>query len=282
MNSNLTHRRTSIRLPKLALAAALSVVMAGSAFAGERSVEQKIDDARREAQIETAIVFNRHLNPFEIGVDVLGDTATLSGTVDEPIDRELAERVAMNAKGIKHVSNQIKVDPNAEPKPASHSERSFGDAVEDATITASIKSRLLWNEVTDGLDINVDTMEGRVTLTGDATTAEEKTLAGRLAYRTDGVHAVDNNIVVTPGDIQTQRTKSDRPVEDAWITTKVKSSLLMSKNVDGLDFTVETKNGVVYLGGLASSRAELSLAQEIAEDVRGVKRVDGSAVKVGA
>ena len=39
---------------------------------------------------------------------------------------------------------------------------------------------------------------------------------------------------------------------------------------------------IVYLGGQTSSRAELALAQEIAEDVRGVKRVDGSAVKIGA
>lgn len=270
------------RTPKLILAAALSVALAGPALAGERSVEQRIDDARREAQIETAIVFNRHLNPFEIDVEVLGETATLTGTVDESIDRELAERVAMNARGVKRVNNQIKIDPAAANAPKPDGDRDFDDAVADATITASIKSRLMWNEVTDGLDINVDTMKGRVTLTGDATTAEEKALAGRLAIRTDGVRSVDNRIAVTPGDVPTARTESDNPVEDGWITTKVKSSLLMSKNVDGLDFTVETKNGVVYLGGQASSSAELSLAQEIAEDVRGVKRVDGSAVKIGA
>lgn len=267
--------------PKLILATALAMACASTAIAGDRSVEQQIADARLEAQIETAIVFNRHLNPFEIDVEVRGDTAILTGVVDESIDRELAERVAMNAHGVKHVSNRITLDPGASQMPKSDNDRDFDEAVEDATITASIKSRLLWNEVTDGLDINVDTMEGRVTLTGDTTTAAEKQVAGRLALRTDGVVSVDNRIVVTPGDVQTKRTASSQPIEDGWITTKVKSSLLMSKNVDGLDLTVETKNGVVFLGGQTSSRAELTLAQEIAEDVRGVTRVDSSAVKIG-
>lgn len=275
-------RHSPTHTSKLILATALALALGYPAYAGDRSVEQQVADARLEAQIETAIVFNRHLNPFEIDVEVRGDTATLTGTVDESIDRELAERVALNADGVKHVTNRITIDPSAYQTPKDDNDRDFDEAVEDATITASIKSRLLWNEITDGLDINVDTMEGRVTLTGDATTAAEKQVAGRLALRTDGVVSVDNRIMVTPGDVQTKRTASDRPIEDGWITTKVKSSLLMSKNVDGLDITVETKNGVVYLGGQSTSRAELALAQEIAQDVRGVKRVDSSAVKIGA
>ena len=60
----------------------------------------------------------------------------------------------------------------------------------------------------------------------------------------------------------------------------MKSSLLLSKNVDGLDLTVETKNGLVMLGGSASSTAERDLAIEIAKDIRGVKNVDASAVSI--
>lgn len=249
------------------------------AFADSRSIEQKVGDARLEGQIATAILFNRHLNPFEISVDVASGTAVLTGTVDEEIDKELAQRVALNAKGIERVDNRIKVDPKWQPK--EDNDRDFDEAVRDATITASVKSRLLWNEMTDGLDINVDTHNGRVTMTGSASNADEVKTATQLAQNTDGVVAVDNRIVVTKTPGKNPRTASEQPVEDSWITTKVKASLLMSKNVDGLDLTVETKNGMVYLGGAASSKAERDLAAEIADDVRGVRGVDTSAVKIG-
>jgi osmotically-inducible protein OsmY len=267
---------------KSALAIVLAATLSGSVFAAERSVEQQVNDARVEAQIATAITFNRHLNPFEISVEVRGDTATLTGTVDQAIDKELAERVAMNAQGVKTVSNQIAIEPGKARAAADPSRRSFSQTVEDATLTATIKSRLAWNDATDALDINVDTIDQRVTLTGTATTTQEKDTAGRLARITEGVRAVDNEIVVTPGDNPTARTTSGDPVNDSWITAKVKSSLLMSKNVDGLDLTVETKNGVVILGGQAGSTSERDLAVEIARDIRGVKDVNTSSVKIAS
>ena len=251
------------------------------ALAAEKTLEQAVTEARLEGQIGTAILLNRHLNPFEISVDVEGDTAILTGAVDESIDKELAERVAMNAKGIAKVDNRITVDAaTKERERSSDTDRDFGEAVEDASITASVKSRLLWNDTTDGLDIDVDTMGGRVTLSGTATTQAEKDLATRLAVRTDGVRSVNNKISIQPST-KPDPDKADEAISDAWISTKVKSSLLMSANVDGLDLTVETKDGVVTLGGGASSTAERDLAVEIAKDIKGVKGVNAGAVKIG-
>jgi len=265
---------------KTALAAMLAAALSTSAFASERTLEQQVSDARLEAQIATAITFNRHLNPFEISVEVRDTTATLTGTVDEAIDKELAERVALNAKGVSKVTNLITVDQGARRSVKAPGDRSFGQTVEDATLTAAVKSRLLWNDATDGLDINVDTLDRRVTLSGNASTADEKAIAGRLALSTEGVMSVDNTIAVVASG--KPAVASAEPIADSWITAKVKSSLLMSKNVDGLDLTVETKNGTVTLGGQASSAAERDLAAEIARDVRGVKQVVTSGVKINA
>lgn len=250
-------------------------------LAAEKSLEQAVTEARLEGQIGTAILLNRHLNPFEISVDVEGDTAILTGAVDESIDKELAERVALNAKGVARVDNRITVDTAAKQRERKDDDdRDFDEAVEDASITASVKSRLLWNDTTDGLDIEVDTMNGRVTLGGTATTQAEKDLATRLATRTDGVRSVDNRISVQPST-KPNPENIDENISDAWITAKVKSSLLMSTNVDGLDLTVDTKDGVVTLGGGASSTAERDLAVEIAKDIKGVKDVDAGGVKIG-
>ncbi len=269
----------------LALALGSTAALAADKPA-EKSFEQAVSEARLEGQIGTAILLNRHLNPFEISVDVEGDTAILTGEVDESVDQELAERVAMNAKGIKKVDNRITVNAEAKARErGTDDDRDFDEAVEDASVTASVKSRLLWNDTTDGLDINVDTMNGRVTLTGNATTQAEKDLATRLAMRTDGVRGVDNNIVVKPstkGDGAPTADDAGEAISDSWITTKVKSSLLMSNDVDGLDLTVETKDGVVTLGGGASSTAERDLAVEIAKDIKGVKGVNAGGVKIGS
>ena len=265
------------------LAGALILAFAGSATAADKSLEQAVTEARLEGQIGTAILLNRHLNPFEISVDVEGDTAILTGQVDESIDKELAERVALNAKGIKRVDNRITMDVEAKRRERGQdNDRDFDEAIEDASVTAAVKSRLLWNDTTDGLDIGVDTMDGKVTLTGNATTQAEKDLATRLARRTDGVRSVSNKIEVKPSDGGLPSSEqAGEAIADSWITTKVKSSLLMSNDVDGLDLSVETKDGVVTLGGAASSTAERDLAVEIAKDIKGVKSVNASSVDVG-
>lgn len=63
-------------------------------------------------------------------------------------------------------------------------------------------------------------------------------------------------------------------VDDVGITSKVKTELLESKQVDGLDVNVDSMNGKVTLRGWASSRTEIARAGEIARRVDGVKSVD--------
>lgn len=270
------------QLSTLALATALAFGAVG-ANAAEKSLEQSVKEARLEGQLHAAIMFNPHLNPFEIAVDVEGDTAILTGSVDEAIDKELAERVALNAQGIARVDNRILIDEGLQPTRRTGKDRGFGELVSDATTTATVKSRLLWNEQTSGLGINVDTVDGRVTLSGTVATAAEKDAAARLALDTDGVVGLDNRLAVEAGAAEGRvAERAGTAISDAWITTKVKSSLLYSKNVDGLDLTVETNEGVVLLSGSADTRAERDLAVEIAKDILGVKQVDASAVKIRA
>ena len=59
--------------------------------------------------------------------------------------------------------------------------RSVETAIDDATITGSVKSKLLADERTQGFDINVDTKQGIVTLRGGADSQAAKLVAGRLA-----------------------------------------------------------------------------------------------------
>lgn len=75
---------------------------------------------------------------------------------------------------------------------------------------------------------------------------------------------------------------SSEPVTDSWITTKVKADLLTSSNVPGTEIKVETVNGVVSLSGTVASQAEHDKAVTTAKGIKGVTRVDASALKVSA
>lgn len=174
-------------------------------------------------------------------------------------------------------------------------QRSAGQAIDDATITASIKTKLLADSRTKGFDVNVDTRNGQVTLTGGADSAAAKQAATELARTVDGVVGVDNRLVVAEpgsqarqaantatasGEVRSAMSDTGEVVDDAWITTKVKSQLVAERDVPGTDITVETKNNVVHLTGVVASNEVRAEAIRIAEGTRGVRSVDARGLTV--
>ena len=70
--------------------------------------------------------------------------------------------------------------------------------VDDRTITAAVKAKLIEDRTTGGLSINVDTLNGTVALSGFAKSPSEKAQAERLARSVQGVRQVHNNLIVRP------------------------------------------------------------------------------------
>lgn len=91
------------------------------------------------------------------------------------------------------------------------SDRSMGEAVDDAAIVAKVKSGLLSSSEVEGLDVNVDARNGVVTLSGTADTMAERSSAERIAKSADGVKSVDNKIVIKSGsaDADSNRSNAD-------------------------------------------------------------------------
>lgn len=78
-----------------------------------------------------------------------------------------------------------------------------------------------------------------------------------------------------------QQGDSSQPVNDTWITTKVKTELLAAEDVSGLDIKVETTNGEVKLSGRVDNQAQIDKAVAVARGVKGVGKVDSSGLSVG-
>lgn len=189
----------------LGLAGVLPAAYAGSA--DEPTMEQRgeaaqaaIRDAWLHGKLETALLFNEHLNSFDIDSEVRGGTAYLYGSVDSDIDRDLAEEIAKSIKGVNKVRNELDVDKTkaraARDDVESMERQGFKQDVLNATLTARIKSRLLVNSNTGGMSIDVDSRDGVVTLSGTVDSEQEKELATRIAANTEGARKVNDQLTV--------------------------------------------------------------------------------------
>lgn len=74
--------------------------------------------------------------------------------------------------------------------------RSAGQNIDDASITAAVKAKLVSDKVSNLTRVNVDTNNGTVYLIGSVDTAEQKTRAEQLAWQAKGVKNVVNNLQV--------------------------------------------------------------------------------------
>jgi osmotically-inducible protein OsmY len=84
-----------------------------------------------------------------------------------------------------------------------------GDAAADAATTAAVKTKLLGDTKVAGLNIDVDTKDNVVTLTGKVHSAAERTEAIRLARTTTGVKSVVNKLTVDPAYDKSDNAKAD-------------------------------------------------------------------------
>jgi hyperosmotically inducible protein len=83
------------------------------------------------------------------------------------------------------------------PAPGADAERSAGQTVDDAGVTAKVKAALLAESGVDGMKINVDTFNGRVTLKGEVPNQGQIDRATQVAKGVEGVKEVDNRLTVS-------------------------------------------------------------------------------------
>jgi osmotically-inducible protein OsmY len=182
----------------VATALASSCFVAMQAYGAESSGAVK--DAWIDGKLEAVYALNRHLSALAIDTSVAQGVVQLTGEVHSDIDRDLAGELAKGIDGVVEVDNDLLVAPRADAGdasiPATAADRSFGVWIDDATTTASVKTKLLNNPNTGGLQIDVDTRGDVVTLSGEVGSAEESALAEGLARNTGDVKDVRNQLVV--------------------------------------------------------------------------------------
>jgi hyperosmotically inducible protein len=144
----------------------------------------------------------------------------------------------------------------------------------DSAITSVVQKSLEGNEKVKAKQVEVQTREGVVYLTGVVDTEEARREAARVAWRTEGVGGVVNELTVG------ERTVGSW-IDDVMISSKVKSKLIANSEIKSGDIDVSSSQGVVTLIGRVSSQTIKSDAERIARATSGVKDVNNELV-VGA
>ena len=103
-------RKTTTTHSLLAVAVALASTVAWGqqAETADRSLQRAVQDAWIDGRLEGAYIFNEHLSAAAINTDVKNGVVTLSGTVENDIDRDLAGEIAKGMQGVASVDNRLR------------------------------------------------------------------------------------------------------------------------------------------------------------------------------
>jgi osmotically-inducible protein OsmY len=167
---------------------------------GVVSVVDKIDvqsepaersDAWIAMKIRGELLVHANVSATATKVDVNNGVVLLTGTVDNPAQKDLTEAYAKDVDGVKSVTNDLVVK-----EPSSSSDMTAGETMDDASITSQVKYSLLTHRSTSAIHTKVTTKDGVVMVSGDAQSDAEKDLVTKLASGIRGVKSVDNEMVV--------------------------------------------------------------------------------------
>ena len=142
-------------------------------------------------KVKTALLFHQNVSASQTTVEVKDGIVTLKGEASSTAQKELTTEYAKDIEGVKEVKNEMTVA--ATPVKA---ERTEGVKMDDASITAQVKTALLTHRSTSSVKTKVETRNGAVTLTGIAKNAAEKSLVTKLVTDIQGVTSVNNEMTV--------------------------------------------------------------------------------------
>jgi hyperosmotically inducible protein len=173
---------------KIAVAAIAAASLAAcSATRTQKTAGEQIDDSVITGKVKAALIENSTTKAHQIDVETFRGTVQLNGFVDSADQKAAATRVAKSVNGVKKVDNNLSLQSGS---------RSAGEAIDDSVITAKVKAALISNKDVKAHEVNVETREGVVQLSGFVDNATAKSTAAEVARGVNGVKDVQNDLQI--------------------------------------------------------------------------------------
>ena len=171
--------------------------------------------------------------------------------------------VGVSSKGLFGTGVSVAFDP-----------RSVGTQIDDSIMQKNLSARILLLDKKYLFSINSKVLDGRIFLTGKVEDPEEKLKLTKMAWETDGVRSVRNDIKVK------EEFNFKQSAKDLLITSQLRTALIMNKNIKATNYQIDTYKKKIYLYGIAITSNEKEEVLDEAKKIKDVQDVIASILLV--
>ena len=149
--------------------------------------------------------------------------------------------------------------------------RSLGTQIDDSIMQKNLITRLTLKEKSYFLKIKTKVLDGRIFLTGNVDDPEEKLQITKLAWETEGVRSVKNDIKIK------EKFNFKRSAKDVLITSQLKTAMIFNKNIKASNYNVDTYKKKIYIYGIALTSDE---KKEVIDEAKQILDVESVVVSI--
>jgi osmotically-inducible protein OsmY len=167
--------------------------------------------------------------------------------------------VGTGSKGVFGTGVSIALDP-----------RSLGTQIDDSIMQKNLGARLLLLDSKYILSVKTKVLDGRIFLTGKVDNPEEKLKITKIAWETEGVRSVRNDIKVK------EEFNFKQSAKDLLITSQLRTAMILNKNIKATNYNIDTYKKKIFIYGIALTEEERKEVIDEAKGILDVKKVIAS------
>tara|TARA_B100000575_G_C23110644_1_gene641537 strand:+ start:62 stop:655 length:594 start_codon:yes stop_codon:yes gene_type:complete len=171
--------------------------------------------------------------------------------------------VGVSSTGVFGTGVSVAIDP-----------RSVGTQIDDSIMQKSLTTRILVQDKKYFLSVKSKVLDGRIFLTGKVDDPEEKLKLTKLAWETQGVRSVRNDIKIK------EEFNFKQSAKDLLITSQLRSALIFNKQIKATNYQIDTYKKKIYIYGIAMNDEEKSIILDEAREISDVEKIIASILLV--
>ena len=152
--------------------------------------------------------------------------------------------------------------------------RSVGTQVDDSIMQKNLSARIILMDKKFLLSVNSKVLDGRIFITGKVDDPEEKLRITKLAWETDGVRSVRNDIKIK------EEFNFQQSAKDILITSQLRTAMIFNKNIKSSNYQIDTYKKKIFIYGIAMTKEEKNLVISEAKEILDVTNVIASIILV--
>ena len=148
--------------------------------------------------------------------------------------------------------------------------RSLGNQIDDSIMQKNFSARMILMDKKYILSVKTKVLDGRIFLTGKVENPEEKLKVTKLAWETEGVRSVRNDIKIK------ENFNFKQSAKDILITSQLRAALILNKNIKAANYQIDTYKKKIYIYGIAITSEEKDDVIKEAKQILDVENVIAS------